>query len=95
MWTSSMFPTEGPRNRSLRLSEIDTPGGKLSLKIPAGVSSGQRLRLKGKGLPEKKGSGDLLVSVRIVLPDKSDPDLGAAMRKMRDENPYDPRKNLI
>jgi curved DNA-binding protein len=46
-------------------SEIDTPGGKLSLKIPAGVSSGQRLRLKGKGLAHR---GDLFAQIRIVIP---------------------------
>jgi curved DNA-binding protein len=46
-------------------SEIDTPDGKLSLKIPAGVSSGQRLRLKGKGLAHR---GDLFAQIRIVIP---------------------------
>jgi DnaJ-class molecular chaperone len=66
----------------------------VDLTIPAGTNSGRTFRLKGKGLPDKKGSGDLLVNVRIVLPDKSDPDLDAAMRKLRDENPYDPRKDL-
>jgi curved DNA-binding protein len=45
--------------------EIETPDGKLSLKIPAGVSSGQRLRLQGKGLGHK---GDLYVQIRIVIP---------------------------
>ncbi len=45
--------------------EIDTPDGKLSLKIPAGVSSGQRLRLQGKGLGNK---GDLFVQIKIVTP---------------------------
>ncbi len=71
-----------------------TLDGAVDLTVPPGTNSGRTFRLKGKGLPDKKGSGDLLVSVRIVLPDKSDPDLDAAMRKLRDEMPYDPRKNL-
>ena len=48
-------------------SEIDTLDGKLNLKIPPGVSSGQRLRLKGKGLASK---GDLFAQIKIVIPKK-------------------------
>jgi DnaJ-class molecular chaperone len=72
-----------------------TLDGAVDLTIPAGTNSGRIFRLKGKGLPDKKESGDLLVSVRIVLPDKGDPDLDAAMRRLRDENPYDPRTGLV
>ena len=45
--------------------EIQTPDGTYNLKIPPGISSGQRLRLKGRGLAHK---GDLFVQIRIVLP---------------------------
>ncbi len=45
--------------------EIETLDGNFSLKIPPGVSSGQRLRIKGKGLAHK---GDLFVQIRIVTP---------------------------
>ncbi len=45
--------------------EIHTPDGTYSLKIPAGVSSGQRLRLKGRGLAHK---GDFFAQIKIVLP---------------------------
>ncbi len=41
-----------------------------NLNIPAKTSSGKTFRLKGKGLPLKEGArGDLLVEVRIVIPD--------------------------
>lgn len=46
-------------------SEIETLDGKINLKIPPGVSSGQRLRLQGKGLANK---GDLFAQIRIVTP---------------------------
>jgi curved DNA-binding protein len=45
--------------------DVDTLDGKISLKIPAGVSSGQQLRLKGKGLAHK---GDLFAQIKIVTP---------------------------
>jgi curved DNA-binding protein len=50
--------------------DVDTlDGGQLTLTLPAGVSSGQRLRLKGKGLPRKAGgAGDLQARVKIVVP---------------------------
>jgi len=47
--------------------EIETLDGKRSLKVPAGVSSGQRMRLKGEGLAHK---GDLFVQIKVVTPKK-------------------------
>jgi len=51
---------------------VETPEGKLSLKIPAGTNSGKIFRLKGKGLPKKGDSfGDLLVSILVDLDDET------------------------
>ncbi|MGI9352608.1 MAG: DnaJ C-terminal domain-containing protein [Rhizobiaceae bacterium] len=51
---------------------VETLEGRLSLKIPSGTSSGKIFRLKGKGLPKKKGGyGDLLVAVSIQLPEEN------------------------
>ena len=48
--------------------DIATLHGKINIKIPAGVSSGQSLRLKQLGLPSSKGYGDLNVKIKIVVP---------------------------
>lgn len=48
--------------------EIPTLGGDVELKIKPGTSSGQRLRLAGRGLPSHDGSGDLYAMVQIVTP---------------------------
>jgi len=49
--------------------ELATLTGRVNLNVPAGVQSGQRLRLRGKGMPSAKGSyGDLFAVVRIVVP---------------------------
>ena len=50
-------------------------------------------RLKGKGMPGRD-QGDLLVTVRIVLPAHADHALEELMKNWRDQRPYDPRKNL-
>ena len=73
---------------------VPTLDGAVELTMPAGTNSGRVFRLKGKGFPAKGGTGDLLVSVRIVLPERSDPELEALMRKWRDGKPYDPRKGM-
>jgi DnaJ-class molecular chaperone len=50
--------------------EVPTLRGKVSMKIPAGTSSGRTLRLRGYGMPRLKGggAGDQLVKARIVVP---------------------------
>ncbi|MEJ2376283.1 MAG: J domain-containing protein [Pseudolabrys sp.] len=73
---------------------VPTLDGAVELAIPAGTSSGRTFRLKGKGLKAKGGSGDLLATVRIVLPPATDDEFKELMEKWRDAKPYDPRKDL-
>ncbi len=68
--------------------KVPTPTGSVELTIPAGSSSGRVLRLKGKGIPTENGAaGDLLVSLRIVLP-SSDLELEAFLKKRSITKPY-------
>ena len=73
---------------------VPTLDGAVELAIPAGTNSGRTFRLKGKGLKAKDGAGDLLATVRIVLPEGSDDELKELMKKWRDKKPYDPRGDL-
>jgi DnaJ-class molecular chaperone len=72
---------------------VPTLDGAVELAIPAGTSSGRTFRLKGKGMSGKT-AGDLLVTVRIVLPAHEDPELEELMRRWREQRPYDPRKAM-
>jgi DnaJ-class molecular chaperone len=74
---------------------VPTLDGAVELAIPAGTNSGRTFRLKGKGFPAKSGAGDLLATVRIMLPEgSSDADLAELMKKWRDGKAYDPRKGM-
>ena len=49
--------------------EIPTPQGTIVLRVPAGTSSGRKLRVKGRGVaPKGADPGDLFAEILIVLP---------------------------
>ncbi|HEY6479138.1 MAG TPA: DnaJ C-terminal domain-containing protein [Streptosporangiaceae bacterium] len=71
---------------------LDTPGGEAKVKVPAGTSSGRRIRLRGRGLPNPRGKpGDLYAEARIMVP----PRLSRAERRLFEqlaaETSFDPR----
>ncbi|HXW70175.1 MAG TPA: J domain-containing protein [Methylocella sp.] len=69
--------------------------GMVELTVPANSNGGRTLRLRGKGLPNAKGSaGDLLVTLKIVLPDEPDGELTSLMRKWETQKPYNPRGGM-
>lgn len=65
--------------------QAPTLTGAVELKVPPGSSSGKTMRLRGKGLPAVGGkpAGDLLLTVKIALPDPADHELEALMRSRR------------
>jgi DnaJ-class molecular chaperone len=73
-----------------------TLSGEVEMSIAPGMSGGRVLRLRGKGLPAagEQAAGDLLATVRIVLPSESDSELTALMLKWRDKKRYDPRSGM-
>lgn len=60
---------------------IPTLDGKVALTVPPNSNTGTVMRLRGKGIKTKSGTGDLLARLQIVLPEKPDPDLKAFMEK--------------
>ena len=53
--------------------DVPTPKGTISLRVPAGTSSGKKLRIKGHGVPQRNGEpGDLYAEIQIVLPSPLD-----------------------
>ena len=74
---------------------VPTLEGQVEMSIPAGTNGGRTLRLRGKGLlTPTKTRGDLLVALRIVLPDDAATTLQDVARNVAETQPYDPRKSL-
>lgn len=75
--------------------KIPTPDGKkVDLKIPPNSQQGQKLRIKGKGLPAKE-TGDFYLILQIVLPPSTDAKVKEYNEKMRDEIDFNPRSFLF
>lgn len=54
-------------------ADIEVPtidGDKVKVRVPAGTPSGRTLRVKGHGVKNPKGTGDLLVTIDVVVPQK-------------------------
>jgi curved DNA-binding protein len=72
---------------------VDTPGGEAKVRVPPGTSSGRRLRLRGRGLPNPRGSaGDLFADVRIVVPPKLSDRERELFEELARTSTFDPRR---
>jgi DnaJ-class molecular chaperone len=72
---------------------VPTLTGKVALRVPKGSNGGTTLRLKGKGVPDLKGSsaGDQYVHLKLVLPEPPDGELEKFLERWR-PRAYEPRK---
>ncbi|MBC8068038.1 MAG: J domain-containing protein [Deltaproteobacteria bacterium] len=68
--------------------QVPTVDGEVGVEIPAGIRSGTRLRLRGKGVPQepaRRGAaarGDQLVAVNVETPSADDPQVRAALEQL-------------
>jgi molecular chaperone DnaJ len=77
--------------------EVPTIDGRTLLKIPPGTQSGQKLRLREKGVPSatKEGArGDEIVEVKLTVPTPRDERTKELLRELAKLNPEDPRAEL-
>jgi len=74
--------------------EVPTLDGRATVTIPPGTSSGNRLRLRGQGVPASRTTpaGDLYARIKIVVPKDAAAKLGEVLRELGEE---DPRKGLF
>ena len=74
--------------------EVPTIGGRVFATVPPGSNTGQTLRLKGRGITTKSGTGDQLVKLSVVLPERIDDDLKGFAETWREAHRYEPRRKL-
>ena len=76
--------------------KVPTIGGPVMLNVPAGSNSGTSLRLKGRGLLDRKSGqrGDQYVKLKLVLPDSPDDKLKAFLESWDAGKGHDPRKDM-
>jgi curved DNA-binding protein len=74
---------------------VSTPtlGGAVDLRVPAGARAGQKMRLRGRGLPGDP-PGDQFVIFKVVLPSADTPKARELYETMAKELPFDPRAEL-
>jgi molecular chaperone DnaJ len=74
--------------------QVPTLDGSVTLKIPAGTPTGKTFRVRGRGAPRKGGHGDLLVKVKVDVPEKLSRDERELVKQLREASKESPRKRL-
>ncbi len=69
---------------------VPTLSANVMMKIPAGSANGAKMRLKGKGI----SGGDLIVSLKVVMPPQVDAELQEVVNKWSEKHPYNPREGF-
>jgi len=72
---------------------VPTLAGKITLTIPAGAKSGQKMRLKGRGLPAKE-AGDQFIVLQIMTPPADTDEATQIYQQMAEELAFNPREAL-
>ena len=78
--------------------EVPTIDGRAQLKIPPGTQSGQKLRMRERGVESASQPGqrgDQIVTVEVVVPHLQDERSREIMRELAKLNPEDPRETLF
>jgi len=73
---------------------VPTLDGSVSLKVPAGTTSGRTLRVRGRGVPAKGRAGDLLVTVDVAVPARLTSAQRKAIEALAEELDEDPRPQI-
>lgn len=74
---------------------VPTPSGPVVASVPENSSSGRTLRLKGKGVAKKNGTkGDVFATLKIMLPDKPDPELKTFVSNWSAGKAFNPRQSV-
>ncbi|AMK12329.1 MAG: DnaJ C-terminal domain-containing protein [Pseudodesulfovibrio sp.] len=84
----ALTPWEAALGTTLRVPTLD---GAVEMKIPPGIGSGKKLRIKGRGLGSGSRKGDQFVRIMIQVPERLTTEERDLMEKLRDVSQFKPR----
>ena len=89
IYEADLAPWEAVLGANLSVPTLD---GRVNIKIPAGSQSGQKLRVRGRGLPGRDNNpGDLIVVTRVVVPERVTDDERKLWEKLAGGSEFKPR----
>ncbi len=92
--TLPVMPWEAAQGARVEVPTID---GRAQLRIPPGTQSGQKLRMRGRGVPSatrEGATGDEIVEIKIVVPEVQDVRAKEVWQQLQKMYPEDPRREL-
>ena len=90
IYDAGLAPWEAVLGASISVPTLD---GHVNIKIPAGTQNGQKLRVRGRGLPQRGGgSGDLIVIARLEVPERVSETERALWEQLGRESKFRPRE---
>jgi curved DNA-binding protein len=85
-----LAPWEGALGASVA---VDTPGGEAKVRVRPGTSSGQKLRLRGRGIPNPRGKpGDVIAEAQIMVPRSLSAEERRLFEELAASSTFDPRR---
>lgn len=89
IYEAELAPWEAVLGANISVPTLD---GRVNIKIPPGTQNGQKLRVRGRGLPQRDGGhGDLIVVARIEVPPKISDDERKLWEQLSRESKFNPR----
>jgi curved DNA-binding protein len=90
IYEAEVAPWEAVLGANISVPTLD---GRVNIKIPAGTQNGQKLRVRGRGLPQRGGgNGDLIVVTKVEVPQKVSDAERELWEKLARESKFNPRE---
>ena len=90
IYQAELAPWEAVLGTNVTVPTLD---GKVNIKIPPGTQNGQKLRVRGRGLPQRSGTpGDLIVEARIEVPEKISEEERKLWTQLASGSQFNPRE---
>jgi curved DNA-binding protein len=89
IYEAELAPWEAVLGANISVPTLNAP---VNIRIPAGTQTGQKLRVRGRGLPQRGGgSGDLIVQTRVEVPSRVSDSERKLWEQLAKESHFNPR----